>query len=266
MPYCCVCDQAVAQWLPHPHADRRSPLMKLFDTVGSDASVYHCPSCHCSDRDRHLWLYMRAAGLAAQLQGARVLHMAPEPHLERLFAQAQPAEYIRGDLHPTQAHYQRIDLEALPFEDNSLDLIVCNHILEHVLHVEQALAEIHRTLKPGGILIAQTPYAPCLKHTLEMKTVPDAQTAHLLYGQEDHVRLFGDDITAYFHAAGLHGELLAHETLLPQARPAEVGCNGREPFFVFWKPQEVTTEVVPASTSAHDEDVPMSLPGELHPA
>jgi SAM-dependent methyltransferase len=246
-------------------AGQRSPLMKLFDTVGSDMSVYHCPSCRCSDRDRHLWLYMKASGLAAQLQGARVLHMAPEPHLEYLFSKAGPEEYIRGDLHPTQAHYQRIDLEALPFEDNSLDLIVCNHILEHVLHVERALSEIHRTLKPGGIVIAQTPYAPCLKHTLEMKTVPDEQTAHLLYGQADHVRLFGDDITDYFHAAGLQGELLAHETLLAQANPAEVGCNAREPFFVFWKPQVVVSAQAEAASHSGDE-APMSQPGELSPA
>lgn len=236
MPYCCVCDQSVSVWLPHPHADQRSPLMHLLNTVGSDLSMYLCPSCRCSDRDRHLWLYMNAAGVAAQLQGSTVLHLAPEPHLERLIAAAQPAHYIRGDLHPTQAHHQRINLEALPFDDDSLDLVICNHILEHVQHPDKALSEIHRTLKPGGVVIAQTPYAPCLKHTFETKTVPDAQTAHLLFGQADHVRLFGDDITDYFHTAGLQGDLLTHASLLPEVPPAEFGCNAREPFFVFWKP------------------------------
>lgn len=254
MPYCCICDQTVARWLPHPHAEQRSPLMRLLDTVGSDLSMYLCPSCQCSDRDRHLWLYMRASGLSRQLQGASVLHLAPERHLERLITACQPGEYIRGDLHPTQAHHQRIDLEALPFADNSLDLIICNHILEHVHHPDQALSEIHRALKPGGIVIAQTPYAPCLKHTLEMKTVPDAQTAHLLYGQADHVRLFGDDIEDYFHAAGLQGQLLSHESLLPDALPADFGCNAREPFFVFWKPQAEQ----PAAVAQH-LDQPASL-------
>ncbi|RTL25570.1 MAG: SAM-dependent methyltransferase [Burkholderiales bacterium] len=237
MPYCCICEQTVARWLPHPQADQRSPLMQVLGTVGSDLSMYLCPSCDCSDRDRHLWLYMRASGLSKQLQGASVLHLAPEPHLERMISACQPGEYILGDLHPTQAHHQRIDLEALPFADNSLDLIICNHILEHVHHPDKALSEIHRALKPGGIVIAQTPYAPYLKHTLEMKTAPDAQTAYLLYGQADHVRLFGDDITDYFHAAGLQGELLSHGSLLPNVLPADFGCNAREPFFVFWKPQ-----------------------------
>ena len=179
-----------------------------------------------------------SARLQARLGTVRLLD-ARRPRLgktEEPISAGQPAHYIRGDLHPTQAHHQRIDLEALPFDNDSLDLVICNHILEHVYHPEKALSEIHRALRPGGIVIAQTPYAPCLKHTFETKTVPDAQTAHLLFGQADHVRLFGDDIADYFHAAGLKGDLLPHDTLLPKMLPADFGCNAREPFFVFWKP------------------------------
>ncbi len=142
MPYCCVCDQPVANWLPHPQQAQRSPLMIMLDAVGSDLSIYSCPSCYCSDRDRHLWLYMKASGLTEQLQGASILHMAPEKHLESLLAACQPGSYVCGDLYPAQAHHQRIDLECLPFDDNSLDLIICNHVLEHVLNVVLALAVI----------------------------------------------------------------------------------------------------------------------------
>lgn len=237
MPYCCVCDHQVENWLPHIHIAQRSPLMALLGTVGSDLAVYQCPSCGCTDRDRHLWLYMNASGMTAQLPGATILHMAPEAHIERLIAACKPAHYVRGDLHPTQAHHQRIDIERLPFDDASLDLVICNHVLEHVTHPDKALSEISRCLRAGGMVIAQTPYAPSLKHTLEMKAAPDADTAHLLYGQSDHVRLFGDDIPEYFHNSGLQGVLLAHEAVLPDASPAQYGVNAREPFFVFWKPQ-----------------------------
>lgn len=235
MPYCCVCEKTVDRWLPHPHQAQRSPLMIMLCTVGSDLSIYSCPSCGCSDRDRHLLLYMQASGVAGQLRGANILHMAPERHLEPWFVSRQPAQYVCGDLYPTQAHHQRIDLQCLPFEGNSLDLVVCNHVLEHVHQLEQALSEITRCLRPGGVLIAQTPYAPVLKYSLEMKQVPDANTAKLLYGQEDHVRLFGGDIEAYFHGADLQGRLLAHQALLPDVDAAEFGCNVLEPFFAFWK-------------------------------
>ena len=237
MPYCCVCKSQLNNWTPHIHIEQRSPLMALLGTVGSDLSVYQCPSCGCTDRDRHLWLYMQASGVTAHLPDATILHMAPEPHIERLIAASGPAHYIRGDLHPAQAHHERIDLERLPFSDESLDLIICNHVLEHVQDPGRALSEVRRCLRTGGILIAQTPYAPLLKHTLELKQAPDADTAHLLFGQRDHVRLFGDDIATYFHQAGLQGAPLFHESVLPETSPAEFGVNGKEPFFVFWKPK-----------------------------
>lgn len=235
MPYCSICQQTVSNWLPHPQKDQRSPLMSILDTVGSDLSVYGCPSCQSNDRLRHLWLYMLATGVAEKLAGATVLHVAPEPQLEQLIDAMGPAIYFRGDLQPTGPDHQRINVEDLPFKDETLDMIICNHVLEHVSHPEKALSELHRCLKVGGLLIAQTPYAPSIKKTLELHARPDAETARLLYGQDDHVRLFGSDITEYFHASGFKGEPLSHDVLLADLDPKEIGCNAREPFFVFWK-------------------------------
>lgn len=249
MPYCSICQQTVKAWLPHPLKDQRSPLMTILETVGSDLSIYGCPSCHCNDRLRHLWLYMLGTGVSEKLAGATLLHVAPEPQLERLIEAIGPARYIRGDLHPTRADHHRIDIEALPFQDETLDVIICNHVLEHVHQPEQALSEMHRCLKIGGLLIAQTPYAPSIKKTLELHKQPDADTARLLFGQDDHVRLFGSDITDYFHASGFKGEPLSHEALLSELDPQDFGCNAREPFFVFWKDAPT-----PGSSTQHVED------------
>ena len=236
MPICAVCEQAVDHWLAHPHIDQRSAFMVLMQAVGSDLSVYQCPRCGCTDRDRHVWLYMTAAGLPEGLRGASVLHLAPERHLEQRIGRCGPARYVCGDLHPSRPNQLRIDVEALQFEAGSFDLILCNHVLEHVADPARALAELHRCLKPGGVLIAQTPYSPLLKHTLELSiSPPPAEFAKLYFGQADHMRLFGADIDDYFAAAGLQGELLAHDQLLPGIDPAEFGCNGREPFFAYSK-------------------------------
>ena len=42
--------------------------------------------------------------------------------------------------------------EALPFEDDSMDVVVLNHIYEHVVNPEAVVADIHRVLRPGGVL------------------------------------------------------------------------------------------------------------------
>jgi SAM-dependent methyltransferase len=237
MAFCCLCERPVDAWVPYPKRAERSPFMIAMETVGSDLAVYGCPHCGCNDRDRHLWLYLLAAGLPEQLAGARILHLAPERALEPRLRACGPADYVRGDLFPAREGIAKVDAEAMPFEDGRFDLIVANHLLEHVRHPERALAEFERCLAPGGLLIAQTPYAPKLKHTFEVDAAPTPDFAKLFYGQEDHVRLFGGDVARYFEAAGLRGALLPHEQLLPGIDPLEFGCNGLEPFFAFSKPE-----------------------------
>jgi SAM-dependent methyltransferase len=241
MPHCCICRHDVEQWLPHPHRERFSEFIHLVETIGSDLAVYQCPHCRCTDRDRHLWLYLQAAGIRQAIPGARVLHLAPEAHLERLIDALAPARYVRGDLHPTRAGHLRIDAEQLPFAAGDFDLIICNHVLEHVASPQRALSEFHRCLVPGGVLIAQTPYSSRLKTTLEVDGPVSPEFAHRFYGQEDHVRLFGNDIERYFRAAGFDGQLLRHESLLPDVDAQHSGCNAREPLFAFWRPSVVAT-------------------------
>jgi|GEM_PF-1977043 len=238
---CVICEQPVESWLAHPHIERRSDFMKLLDAVGSDLSVYQCPSCGCTDRDRHLWLYMGATGLTPALGEMRVLHIAPERHLEVLIERAGPKHYVRGDKHPHQRGHLALDVEALGFADGSFELIICNHVLEHVDRPAVALAELYRCLRPGGLLIAQTPYAPKLINTLELSEPVTHDFATRYYDQADHVRLFGADISTYFHAAGFPGEPLTHDALLPDVDPRTFGCNRREPFFAFEKPDAAPT-------------------------
>jgi SAM-dependent methyltransferase len=235
MAKCAVCTHPVDQWVPHPHILQRSEFMRLMQAVGSDLSVYGCPVCGCNDRDRHLWLYMKAVGIFDELPKLNVLHIAPEEHLEILIDHMQPKQYIRGDLFPKREKHQKINVEDLPFSDGQFNLIICNHVLEHVSDPHKAIAEFYRCLAPEGILVAQTPYSPAIKYTLEMNAPVSAEFAKLFFGQDDHVRLFGSDIEDYFNAAGFKGSLLESELVLPGVTTAEFGININEPFFVFAK-------------------------------
>jgi SAM-dependent methyltransferase len=250
MAVCCLCEQPVSRWLPYEKQAQRSPFMKMMETVGSDLALFHCPHCPSTDRDRHLWLFLTAAGLPAQLRGASVLHLAPEVALEPRIAACGPSRYVRGDLHPSRAGIQRLDAEALPFGDAEFDLVIANHLLEHVAHPEVALAEFRRVLKPGGVLVAQTPYAPYVKHTFELNVPTAPEVAHLLFGQDDHVRLFGADIASHFRAAGFAGDLLSHEHVLPGIDAAEFGVNVHEPFFAFHRPVDAAAAPAAGATAA----------------
>jgi SAM-dependent methyltransferase len=235
MPYCVICEKQVERWLPYPYRNQLGQFTRLLGSVGSDLERHNCPNCHCNDRERHLLLYLQAEGIYDNLSGLRILHMAPESNLELRIQSARPKEYIRGDLAPTRPEHRQLNVEKLPFKDGSFNLILCNHVLEHVADPDRAMAELARCLAPSGQLIAQTPYVPNMKWTFEMFEPVSTSFAKLFYGQEDHVRLFGADLLHRFHAAGLDGELLPHHQVLAEFDCDEYGCNEREPFFLFAK-------------------------------
>ena len=232
---CAVCTQAIGEWIPHPAAvDLR--FMDHMGVVGSRRDKHVCPACHCNDRDRHLWLYIEAANLLADASEMRILHVAPEATLEPKIVALAPLEYVAGDLVPQHERHRRIDVEALEFDDGHFDLIICNHVLEHVDFLARALAEFCRCLRPGGHLIAQTPYSPILRRSIETTTSEPESFATYYYGQNDHARLYGLDLIDEFHAAGFVGEPLEHTTLLGDLDAEAYGVNPVESFFLFSKP------------------------------
>jgi SAM-dependent methyltransferase len=121
----------------------------------------------------------------------------------------------------------------MPFADASFDLVIANHVLEHVDDDRRALAEIVRVLAPEGRAILQTPYSPVLARTWEDANIRDECARLQAFGQEDHVRLYGSDIFARFESAGLVSRVRTHTELLAQHDAYYNGVNAREPFFLF---------------------------------
>jgi SAM-dependent methyltransferase len=121
----------------------------------------------------------------------------------------------------------------MSFPDQSFDLLICNHVLEHVGDSGAAMREMCRVLKRGGRAICQTPYAARLTRTFADPLLQSDDDRLFFYGQEDHLRLFGLDIERCFREAGFVGRLVLHEEILPDIDAEQFGINEKEPFFDF---------------------------------
>ena len=232
--HCIMCDHRVWRFMPYRSGSAGAPhLMGVLDMVGSDRNHFECPRCGAHDRERHLLMYLQATGLLSSMLGKEVLHCAPERWLSKRIAASNPSRYIKGDLYPQSADLIRVDMLAIPFENESFDFVIANHVLEHVDDDLKALAEIRRVLKIGGHAILQTPYSRKLHYTWQDPGIADDPSRLQAYGQEDHVRLFGRDIFERFASKGLIFCVRQHDEVLPGVDAAKFGINPKEPLFLF---------------------------------
>jgi SAM-dependent methyltransferase len=214
-----------------------SSYLKDLDWTGSDFDNFWCPYCRSHDRERHLKLYFDALDFWKKFEHANVLHFAPEKHIAHCIEACTPQRYVKGDLYPSRDGVEMMDVTDIKEPDKSFDVILCNHVLEHVPDDAKALKEIFRVLKPGGVAILQTPYSPKLPQTRENDPAITTDSQRLeFYGQEDHTRLYGIDLMDRIAAAGFELKLHQHNMLLKGVDSQRAGVNPDEPLFVARKP------------------------------
>ena len=130
-----------------------------------------------------------------------MLHIAPEYAFLQRLSRVEGLRYVTGDFDSALAQHQ-LDVMDLPFGDGTFDYLMCNHVLEHVEDDRLALAEIHRVLKPGGWAVLMCPVDRRRETTLEDPRIVAAADRHRVFGQADHVRLYGRDYPDRIAAAG----------------------------------------------------------------
>jgi SAM-dependent methyltransferase len=141
-------------------------------------------------RHRLIWLYLKRKSDLFNRRQKKMLHVAPEPQLTRLFQQIDYIDYISADLCAPTAMI-RMDITDIQYPDNTFDVIYCSHVLEHVPDDRKAMREFHRVLKPGGWAILQVPIT--VDTTFEDATVNSDEQRQRFFGQYDHVRRYGPD-------------------------------------------------------------------------
>lgn len=149
------------------------------------------PSTLSLERHRLLWLWLKnETNLFTKKQ--RLLHFAPEQAFYKRFKKMKHLDYTTTDLNSPLADV-KADICNLPFADHSFDSILCNHVLEHIPDDKKAMQELFRILKPGGMAIMQIPQDLNRAKTFEDNSIKDPKKRAEIFGQYDHVRVYGRD-------------------------------------------------------------------------
>ena len=159
-----------------------------------------CTGCGSSERHRLFWLALEADAILPDTEGEpTILHFAPDPVLAGRFRE-RFGGYTTADLF--EKADRRLDIEAMELDDDSVDVVIASHILEHV-DDRKACAEIRRVLRPGGRLIAMVPLVEGWARSYEPAGIEGAEARLVHFGQSDHVRYFGADFRDRVKGSGL---------------------------------------------------------------
>nr|WP_218846923.1 class I SAM-dependent methyltransferase [Winogradskyella forsetii] len=170
------------------------------------------PSTLSLERHRLLWLYLKNETNFFS-EHLKVLHFAPEQCFLNRFKRLKNLDYTTTDLLSPIADV-KADICDLPFEDNSYDVLLCNHVLEHIPDDTKAMQELYRVMKPGGYGIFQIPQDLNRAVTFEDDTITDKKERARIFGQYDHVRIYGRDYFDKLRSIGFKVEEIDYTSIL----------------------------------------------------
>ena len=192
-----------------------------------------CPGTLSLERHRLLWLYLNSNS-NIESQFLNVLHVAPEQVFFKKFKKFKNWTYTTTDLNSPLADI-KADLCNLPFKDETYDLILCNHVLEHIIDDIKAMKEIYRVLKTGGKAILQIPLDMEKEESYEDHTIINPKDRSKHFGQYDHVRIYGMDFFKKLSNIGFRYEKIDFTSKLSDREITKYGLIKGELIPVGWK-------------------------------
>ena len=187
---CNVCGSSYSRFVPiYPSEANRDAIKKHTVINGYGENIY-CPNCMSGARER---LVLAMLQQEIQIDGKKILHLSPEKSIYQYIAPR--ANVITGDIEPgfyrkTAPDIIKLDATRFTFENDSFDIVIGNHMLEHIPEDHKAMREFYRILKLGGIAILQVPYSESIAATVEEPFINDRERQSKLFGQNDHVRIY----------------------------------------------------------------------------
>ena len=183
---CPICEISYRKFLPYGRLNPRPNAL--------------CPDSLSLERHRLMWLYLKDRTEFFN-KPYKLLHIAPELCFIKRFKSMPNLDYTTADLESPLADI-KMDVHDILFDENTFDVVFCNHVMEHVEDDIKAMSEIYRVLKPGGWAIIQSPQDYNRAETLEDPSITDPRERERIFWQNDHVRLFGLDYGIRLEKAG----------------------------------------------------------------
>ena len=201
MKQCPICDYVDSRFDTGGFDLQRLESLKVIGGGRRNNAI--CPGCGSSDRERLVYLYLvhQAEVFDHGAEHLTVLHVAPERRLRSIFGERSNMTYITADLYRSDVD-ARIDICEIPESNETYDVIICNHVLEHVDDDRRAMRELFRVMKHGGFGVFQVPISPTIEGTFEDPEADTPEQRLRLFGQPDHVRIYGPDYADRLAEAG----------------------------------------------------------------
>lgn len=216
------------------------PVIQQYDIVGAGRRSCKCPKCGINDRSRlALYYFNHHTDLISEEKDARVLIVAPEYHLYEMISKQKGISVSVGDIVPSRyefANAEYCDLTDLSYPDEIFDWVICNHVLEHIPDDNKALSEIYRVLKKGGSALLQVPISLKLNATLENSMITEPKDRLANFGQEDHVRIYGQDFIDRLMNANFSTRIFDPNMELSESMIKRLAINRLEKLYVVYKP------------------------------
>ena len=209
--HCPICGTRRRRFLPYGYVTTREDAL--------------CPGCLSLERHRAIWLWItRNTDLLNS--HPRLLHIAPEVSLMGRFRKLYTtSDYITADLESPLAD-MHFDVQHIPLESRSFDVVICNHLFEHVEDDRRAMRELYRIMRPGGWGIMVVPEDRSRMTTYEDDTITDPEQRTALFGQYDHRRIYGCDYDDRLRQAGFRVERIScSDMLTPEERALYATAN-----------------------------------------
>lgn len=212
----------------------RESQFEPFGTGYGRREAAMCPHCGSLERHRLLRLFLASRDLVRP--GMRILHISPQAGLESFFRGFPGIEYLTSEYGGGSADLH-LNLTEIELPDDSIDAILCLHVLEHIEQDRKAMQEIHRILRPEGWAILQVPIFRDRPETFEDPSVMSPEAREDAFGQSNHVRVYGwQDYRDLLKESGFDVHIDDFVSLFDTKAQQRMGLDGKEWIHVCKKP------------------------------